>query len=197
MSTVLSIPLRRFLKTIVPLVAIASGTLFVQASPEALWSEGVPGGQWRAFGNGVLDSRVLADPPGLSVQVDWEQATFGTGLAYEQREGGAPFPTVPERGRVTFEARVVSADGGEALSQVRAEWVARAGGGEEQVVPLVLKELAGEPGEWVRCEFEFGDATPRLAALRSRLNALRLVFPKAGRSGQGRVEVRGVELHGD
>lgn len=178
--------------TVLPWLPI---TQSVQASEPSgairLWSESLKNGQWRAIGLGVLDSQSLGD--GLKIEVDWQAATFGIGVIYEEGEnGGAPLPELRGYRALRFDARAT----GDEPRSVTAEFVIRSPHqpGKEKAFRAAPATTVQLSEEWTTAEFQIPADFPKLQETLSEVNALRILFPKSDSSGRGQVELRNVQL---
>lgn len=173
-------------------MAATPGIAAETAGEVTVWNAEAKNGQWRAFGLGVLDSQTLSGG-GLSLDVNWEKATFGVGVSYARtEEGGVPLPSLADYKRLRFEARAV----GEESRTVTIEWVVRPVDASAREKAFRASEGSAKSlaGEWAEVEFEIRADFPRIDAVLGDVNALRILFPKSGSEGRGRVEFRNVRL---
>lgn len=153
-----------------------------------LWDETFPKGQWRSFGQGVLDSRTVEGGNGLSIDVDWGAATFGAGAVFEKGEsGGMALPSLAGVRTISLEVRCT----GDEARTVTLECVIRSTGKAYRASVEATKPVEGE---WATYEFSLPDDFPQLASVITEIDALRVLFPKNESGGRGRVEFRNVRL---
>jgi len=171
------------------LVAVP-GSAMAQQEENKLWDETFPKGQWRSFGLGVLDSRVVEGGGGLSIDVDWGAATFGVGAVFEKGEsGGMALPSLAGVRTIALEARCTG-DAAEGRT-VTLECVIRSTGRAYRASAEAAKPVEGE---WATYEFSVPGDFPQFAAVVTEIDALRVLFPKNGSTGRSRVEFRNVQL---
>jgi hypothetical protein len=157
-----------------------------------LWNDKVKDGQWRAFGNGLEDTAVLTDAQGLEIIVDWTETKWGVGAIYQHtpKTGDSAeiaFPNLSGFHKIRFEVRSEVDD----HTTVLMELACTAQDKDFRPDSSLAKPLTVD---WQTIEVDLAHDFPGLDSSKYPLDAVRLLFSNASKTGKNTLEFRNVTL---
>lgn len=172
-------------------VAIAGSLMAKPPTPTILWKDGANRGQWKPFGQGMQDSVALPEGSGLRLIVDWKQTNYGVGALFAADPKAVEAVKVPNLSgfhKLQFEARRES----QSNVQMTVELVVQQTNRETKAASGAAKPLNDT---WQKYEFTLPDDFPGLDADSiSKVDAIKLLFSNAEKSGKDTLEFRNVSL---
>lgn len=143
-----------------------------------LWEGSVESGGWRAFGNGMLATKVEAGE--VKLVVDWMGTSFGVGAVFEK---GLPDLTTMKR--LVVEARASDANG----TVLAPEWVAG-----EKAYRVAEDRQQTLTADWATYTFDLPGDFPKFEGSEASITALRLLFVNPDKPGRADVYFRNAKL---